>query len=831
MRKIQKRKALELTGTLHEMHMEIQKRLQRKETELVLALMAQCQEGALHLGNFIEEAEGEGFITVGYIESYCELVYQFYKELELCKSVNANKIYKALRRELLKIENSIKNDAAEHLEMVFLPYKSSMWDSLESVWRAADEDPECDAYVVPIPYFERNAQVELAAGHYEGNQFPEYVPVIDYRNFSLSERRPDVVFIHNPYDQYNYVTSIHPDYYIPELKKYAEKVVYIPYYISPEAAPESPEVQKQKEGFVMTSGVLQSDMVFLQSENMKRLYINILEKNFPDVKRSYWEGKIFGLGSPKLDRVYEIKRDDGRLSARRHSLIYDETGKRRKVILYNTSVSDLLNQENMMEKIADTLAFFEKNRECVLWWRPHPLYESTLASMRPNLLETYRKIVEDFKAKGYGIFDEGEDLEWAIAESDGYYGDGSSIVQLYLETGKPVLYQDTRVKNSLETQADIPVWPCAFCVDEEDVWFLHGKMNLLMKYHKKTEKAEILGSVPGEEFFREFLYGAIYKAEDKIYLIPCWAREIAVYDISAHSFTKIKLNGIEKYENNLLFCKCFAEDKSLYCMPFQYGAIVKTNLCTQEITYIDLKSCSENGGDIYIGNAVRTGNVIACIWNYSNQLLTFDLKSEKAETVVIGEKQEQYAQIGKIKDELVLYNKSSGDILLISLMTKRKKTIATIKNMEFSMSVVFEELIMIEEENSGQIICMDSDGKIRYKRENKEYRKRSALEYNYTHGIVAGGFGGGFYFDTLEYILYVFGRLEGIKEKYPFTPMRLVIHRTEEMEKSFRTLRQNENELLSLKEWVKWGTDRPESEKRSHNCGEAIERTVKKALD
>lgn len=199
--------------------------------------------------------------------------------------------------------------------------------------------------------------------------------------------------------------------------------------------------------------------------------------------------------------------------------------------------------------------------------------------------------------------------------------------------------------------------------------------------------------------------------------------------------------------------------------------------------------------------------------------------------MVIGEKQEQYAQIGKIKDELVLYNKSSGDILLISLMTKRKKTIATIKNMEFSMSVVFEELIMIEEENSGQIICMDSDGKIRYKRENKEYRKRSALEYNYTHGIVAGGFGGGFYFDTLEYILYVFGRLEGIKEKYPFTPMRLVIHRTEEMEKSFRTLRQNENELLSLKEWVKWGTDRPESEKRSHNCGEAIERTVKKALD
>ncbi len=831
MRKIQKRKALELIGTFHGMHMEIQKRLRRKETELVLSLLAQCQEGALHLGNFIEETEGEGFITVGYIAGYCELVYQFYKELELCKDVNANKIYKALRRELLKIETSIKNDIAEHLEMVFLPYKSSMWDSLESVWRAADEDPECAAYVVPIPYFEKNAQGELATEHYEGDQFPEYVPVIDYRNFVLSERRPDVVFIHNPYDQYNYVTSVHPDYYIPELKKHAEKVVYIPYYVSPEAAPESPEVQKQKEGFVMTSGVLQSDMVFLQSENMKRLYINILEKNFPDVKRDYWEKKIFGTGSPKLDRVYEIKRDDSKLSAWWHSLIYDETGTRRKVIFYNTSVSDLLNQENMMEKIADTLAFFEKNKECVLWWRPHPLYESTLASMRPNLMETYQKIVKDFKAKGYGIFDEGEDLEWAIAESDGYYGDGSSIVQLYLETGKPVLYQDTRVKNSIETQIDIPVWPCAFCVDEEDIWFLHGKLNLWMKYHKKTEKAEILGVVPGEEFFREFLYQAIYKAGNKIYLIPCWAREIAVYDISEHSFTKIKLKGIEKYENKLLFCRCFAEGNSLYCIPFQYGAIVKINLCTQEITYIDLKDCSENGEDFYIGNAVRTGSIIVCIWNYSNRLLTFDMRSEKVEIVTIGEEQEQYAQIGKIKDELVLYNKLSGNVTLVSLHTKRKKTIANIQHRAFSMSVVFEDLIMIEEENSGQVICMDSDGSIKYKKENKEYRKKSALEYNYTHGITADGPEGEFYFDTSEYILYAFGRPEGIKETYSFAPVGLAVNCTEEMEKSFGKLRQNENELLLLKEWVKRGMDRPESEKMHHNCGRIIEKIVKKALD
>ena len=41
--------------------------------------------------------------------------------------------------------------------LVFLPYKASMWDCMESVWRAAVEDEEhCKVYVVPIPYADLN---------------------------------------------------------------------------------------------------------------------------------------------------------------------------------------------------------------------------------------------------------------------------------------------------------------------------------------------------------------------------------------------------------------------------------------------------------------------------------------------------------------------------------------------------------------------------------------------------------------------------------------------------------------------------------------------------
>ena len=41
--------------------------------------------------------------------------------------------------------------------LVFLPVDASMWDSLDSVWRAAAADPEhCRTLVIPLPFSDRN---------------------------------------------------------------------------------------------------------------------------------------------------------------------------------------------------------------------------------------------------------------------------------------------------------------------------------------------------------------------------------------------------------------------------------------------------------------------------------------------------------------------------------------------------------------------------------------------------------------------------------------------------------------------------------------------------
>ena len=53
--------------------------------------------------------------------------------------------------------------------------------------------------------------------------------------------------------------------------------------------------------------------------------------------------------------------------------------------------------------------------------------------------------VLQFQEGGWGIFDETPDPNLAMVVSDGYYGDMSSLVTTYRETGKPILLQDVYI--------------------------------------------------------------------------------------------------------------------------------------------------------------------------------------------------------------------------------------------------------------------------------------------------------------------------------------------------------------------------------------------------
>lgn len=447
MRKMHQQQAVEFIKLLEQAHSEIKNTIEKKDFSAAQSLLADCQEGAIQLGNLIEATEGEGFVAISLLEEYCELVYQFHESLAGGEDIAAGKVYKLLRNQAIKISNSVRNDIKIRKEVVFLPYKASMWDSLESVWKAADEDPDCDAYVVPIPYYDKNPDGSFREMHYEGNLYPKDVPVTGYKDYDFAERRPDMIFIHNPYDEYNYVTSVHPDFYSYKLKEYTDKLVYIPYYILAEPDPNNEKVLEGMAHFCTVSAVQHADQVIVQSEAMREAYIKILTKAYGEDTRAYWAKKILGTGSPKVDKVLNTKREDLEIPAEWLRIIQKPGGSWKKIILYNTSVTALLKHgEKMLEKIQDVFRVFQENQdEVALLWRPHPLIQATIESMRPQLWMEYRKLREQYRTEGWGIYDDSADLNRAIVVSDGYYGDSSSVVQLCQKVGKPVMMQNVDI--------------------------------------------------------------------------------------------------------------------------------------------------------------------------------------------------------------------------------------------------------------------------------------------------------------------------------------------------------------------------------------------------
>lgn len=449
MRKAQKDQAEKLVGLLKQVHGGIKQQLETGHGKEALDLLGQCQSGAIQLGKVIEESEGEGFVTVTLLEEYCEVIYQIYQAVHRGEPVHAQKAYKNLNRSLIAAGNSVKNDILVQREVVFLPYKASMWDSLESVWRAADEDPNCDAYVIPIPYFDKNPNGTFREEHYEGDQYPDDVPVTHYNDYDFAGRRPDMIFIHNPYDNYNYVTSVHPFFYSENLKKYTDKLVYIPYFILGEVDPENKKAVEGMSHFCTTPAVIHADKVIVQSEDMREIYIDVMTEYSKEagLDRAYWEEKILGLGSPKVDKVLSTGRENVEVPEDWLRIIRKPDGSWKKIILYNTGVTGLLRHgEKMLVKMRDVFQVFQEQTEDVaLLWRPHPLIKATIESMRPKLWEEYREIVEEYRTQGWGIYDDTADVDRAIALCDGYYGDGSSLVRLCREAGKPVMMQNVEI--------------------------------------------------------------------------------------------------------------------------------------------------------------------------------------------------------------------------------------------------------------------------------------------------------------------------------------------------------------------------------------------------
>ncbi len=578
MRRYQKKIANEYIQLLVQAHSAVKKSMEVRDEETVLDLLGQCQEAAIQLGTMIEAEEGEGFGTVKLLEDYCEVVFQVYTLVAQKQPLNPVKVHKQLKKQLIPIENSIRQDIRERLEVVFLPYKVSMWDSLESVWMAAQEDENCDAYVIPIPYFDRNQDRSFGQMHYEGELYPEYVPVTGYEDYDFEERQPDAIFIHNPYDKCNYVTSIHPFFYSSNLKRFTDCLVYIPYYSTSGG---------MSEGQRRCPAYYQADLIVMQAEKYRKFFDEALPRE-----------KLAALGSPKFDRVIRLCKNPSEPPK-----TWKEKIAGKKVYFYNTSINGMLgNTENFLKKMEYVFQCFEGRKDACLLWRPHPLLESTFETMRPQYKLVYDALKRYFIAGGFGIYDDSPDMTDAIVHSDAYIGDSAtSVTSLFGIAGKPLFILNNNIHNA----------------PREDDWrgevirgfFVYGTHEWMVTqgnklYHSPGNdfQYEYCCDLSEEGYARGDYYICTVRINGKDYLCPVNAQDIVALDgqgAADGKWIKKRIPLKQQVEQQGAFCGAIGCGDYLFLIPNRYPAVVRYDTVKDEIRYF------EDGREVFTGMAAN----------------------------------------------------------------------------------------------------------------------------------------------------------------------------------------------------------------------------------
>lgn len=187
-------------------------------------------------------------------------------------------------------------------DVVFLPWKASCWDAMETVWRAASADPAYHTVVIPVPwYYLKDDGSPEETPQYEGDRFPPEVPVTGYGDYDLAAHHPYMIVIQVPYDQCDYTAMVHSRFWSSKIKAHTDHLVYIPWFTTMEFDFDDPDAQKAVRNmryYVTAPGVVHSDLTVVQSERMRKTYIEVLTKMSGEEARPVWEEKIRAFGSP-----------------------------------------------------------------------------------------------------------------------------------------------------------------------------------------------------------------------------------------------------------------------------------------------------------------------------------------------------------------------------------------------------------------------------------------------------------------------------------------------------------------------------------------------------
>jgi hypothetical protein len=218
---------------------------------------------------------------------------------------------------------------------------------MKSVYEAFSHDPLFETQVVIIPIM-RNTNMGVKFV-WEDYLTPAGIPNTHYDAYSFEEDLPDIVFYNQPYDGVNI-----PKFQSQNIRKYARRMVFIPYYMIPV------DVQggHYEKNYTKLEPIQSCDIYIAQSESFRERYA---------LGTSLYD-KALTIGNPKCDCLYAAKtRGEFTPYPDWETAIGDS-----RVILLNTHYSYMVEGAAPHPGVRHLIDAIAQNDKLFLIWRPHP---------------------------------------------------------------------------------------------------------------------------------------------------------------------------------------------------------------------------------------------------------------------------------------------------------------------------------------------------------------------------------------------------------------------------------------------------------------------------
>lgn len=439
----------------------------REKEQLIQKILAQLenmQQTAIDMGTLIESVKGEGTKTVKCLEELCELIYEC--SIQLGQSDDIVACITAMQHKIAEAGQLLQAKLLAQNEAVIFIDKAEHWHFVEWYWKKLIKTGNTDIFIVPLPYFYKKYDGACYASKYEFEEIKKCIDssiqrsrdknaesctkVVHYNEFDVKLHHPEQIIIQNPYDEWNQAITLPEGFYSCNLQKYTERLVYIVPFRVEEFTKENYREYHNMQYYCTMPGVVRADVTYVQSGNMREVYIQKLIEFAGEDTRAVWEKKIAVAEGTEADNTSgKAKEKHKILSAENiHQSKQAEKSHRKKMAFFVQVGLTIQYKEEMLKKLESVLEIFKDSQEKVeLIWVGDKEHDAFLRDYDNEFAKKYDAVSESFQKEGWGkYFDRADVSVLELVEMcDAYYGSASHIALEFEVKKKPVMIMDVEV--------------------------------------------------------------------------------------------------------------------------------------------------------------------------------------------------------------------------------------------------------------------------------------------------------------------------------------------------------------------------------------------------